>query len=554
MIPVAIYARFSSADRQNARSCLDQIAVCREHAARRGWTVVATYQDDGISGFAMANRPGILAAIAAAARGEFAILLSEDEDRLARNLGHLATIKSDVEYAGGQLATLTTDRVELMHVAFKGAGAEQYLIDLGRKTARGMRANAERGLATGSRKYGYITQPGGAISIEPDEAATIVRIFKLYADDGCTAREIADALNRDRTPTLRGRGWNASTIIGQPDRATGVLRSEIYAGVKVWNRDEVRKDPRTGARRHHFKPAGEWKRTPVEALRIVPQDLWERAQARLAAAARVNLSAHGNAKKPGLFSGLLKCAACGSTFGAHGRGRLVCQGYRQKGASFCRVSRMVKRDDVERSALEGLKTRLLGPSAVRAYVRAYHAAWTRLDAEKRARRSPLEKRVAELDRGIERLVDLVVAGDAPAAVADRLRQMEADRAEILRELAAQPAPAAPDAIALHPAAADAYAREVEALQARLSEISADPAQAQADRKAIDRVRQLVERIDVVEDPNADSGFRLRLHGNLNLLLASDAQADAFAGVGGPMVPGGGFEPPTRGFSIRCSTN
>lgn len=23
---------------------------------------------------------------------------------------------------------------------------------------------------------------------------------------------------------------------------------------------------------------------------------------------------------------------------------------------------------------------------------------------------------------------------------------------------------------------------------------------------------------------------------------------------GKMVPGGGFEPPTRGFSIRCSTN
>ena len=225
IVRVAIYARYSDADRQSARSCEDQIALCRAHAARCGWTVVATYQDDGIPGFAMANRPGILAAVAAALRSEFDVLLAEDEDRLARNLGHLAGIKNEVEFAGGRLATLTTERVELMHIAFKGAAAEQYLVDLGRKTRRGVRANAERGLWLGGRKYGYRSQPGGATTIDPDEAEVVRRIFRLFADEHLTFREIADTLNREGVPALRGNGWCASTLHGDAARGNGILRS-----------------------------------------------------------------------------------------------------------------------------------------------------------------------------------------------------------------------------------------------------------------------------------------------------------------------------------------
>ncbi|MBX9707884.1 MAG: recombinase family protein, partial [Caulobacteraceae bacterium] len=73
----ALYARYSS-DRQNERSIADQVAVLTDVAARRGWTVVASYMDAAISGQAMANRPGLLNALSAAERGEFDVLLVED--------------------------------------------------------------------------------------------------------------------------------------------------------------------------------------------------------------------------------------------------------------------------------------------------------------------------------------------------------------------------------------------------------------------------------------------------------------------------------------------
>ncbi|MFN4162767.1 MAG: recombinase family protein, partial [Stenotrophomonas sp.] len=53
-------------------------------AAGRGWSVVGTFTDAAISGSAMANRPGLLNALDAAARGEFDLLLAEDWDGITQ--------------------------------------------------------------------------------------------------------------------------------------------------------------------------------------------------------------------------------------------------------------------------------------------------------------------------------------------------------------------------------------------------------------------------------------------------------------------------------------
>ena len=45
----AIYARYSS-DNQRDASIADQLRVCREFAARQGWSVVHEFTDHAISG------------------------------------------------------------------------------------------------------------------------------------------------------------------------------------------------------------------------------------------------------------------------------------------------------------------------------------------------------------------------------------------------------------------------------------------------------------------------------------------------------------------------
>ena len=56
---VALYSRYST-DRQNESSIADQVRVCSEYAQRQDWQVVERFTDEGISGAAVGNRPGVL--------------------------------------------------------------------------------------------------------------------------------------------------------------------------------------------------------------------------------------------------------------------------------------------------------------------------------------------------------------------------------------------------------------------------------------------------------------------------------------------------------------
>ncbi|HQT53586.1 MAG TPA: recombinase family protein, partial [Phenylobacterium sp.] len=216
MTRVALYARYSS-DRQNERSVGDQIDLLTRYAEGKGWEVGRTFSDAAISGSTMANRPGLLDAISAAERGEYDVLLAEDEDRIARSLEHLAHVVNRLQDAGAQLATPSSGMVQTMHVAMKGLIAEDFLRNLSAKTKRGMNANAERGLATGSRLFGYVSEPGGGMTIVEAEADIIRRIYAAYAA-GDTAREIAAALNAEGVPSPRGGLWNASSVGGSRQR------------------------------------------------------------------------------------------------------------------------------------------------------------------------------------------------------------------------------------------------------------------------------------------------------------------------------------------------
>src|SRR5262245_45142807 len=59
MSAAAIYARYSS-DLQREASIEDQTRICRERAAKEGWSIYQEYTDSGISGASLI-RPGILA-------------------------------------------------------------------------------------------------------------------------------------------------------------------------------------------------------------------------------------------------------------------------------------------------------------------------------------------------------------------------------------------------------------------------------------------------------------------------------------------------------------
>ena len=541
MTRVAIYARYSS-DRQNERSIADQIGILTEIAGRRGWTVVGSFMDAAISGQAMANRPGLLNALAAAERGEFEALLVEDEDRIARDEEHQWHVYNRLGTAGVFLSTLAAEKVSRMQVAFKSFMAAEYVQVLSQKTKRGMASNAEQGLATGSRLYGYRSQPGGLVEIVPEQAEVIRRIFRNYVDDRMTSREIAAQLNRDGIPSPAGRTWNASTIHGSRQRANGILHTEIYAGTKVYNRVEMRKDRLTGKRVTICNPPSEHKRIPVPHLRIIDQDLWDRAQARKTANTHGDLATRKKpARRPFLLSGLVFCGRCGGGYTAQGGNRLACANYREKGGSVCGNRRHVNRRELETRVLSGLRDRLLDPEAVETYVRAYHAAWEAAQNEARGRKQPVERRLAEIERAIKRGVDAIMSGAGDvSAISDRLRELEGEKAELVRSLE-QIDSSSPAVLRLHPRVGEVWVKRVELVQARLA--LGDGLTIDEDREMIEHLRDLIHRIDVTPESNETRApYRVTLHGDLARLLRQTAPQ-----VGGPMVAGGGLEPPTCGL-------
>ena len=98
---VAVYARVSTSDQTTE----NQLRALREHAARAGWTIVATFTDHAISG-TRERRPGLDALMADARRRKFDLIAVAALDRLGRNLRHLVTLLDELQHLGVGLVSL----------------------------------------------------------------------------------------------------------------------------------------------------------------------------------------------------------------------------------------------------------------------------------------------------------------------------------------------------------------------------------------------------------------------------------------------------------------
>jgi site-specific DNA recombinase len=335
----AIYARYSS-DLQSPTSIDDQLALCRAFAAREGWTVVATFEDRAASGATAANRDGYQALLLAAGapHGAFDTILIEDLSRLSRDLGDLMQANRRLQARGIEIVGVadgirTRAKGAKLHLALKGLMNEVYLDDLREKTHRGMTGSFTRGLNPGGRCFGYrsvrvppdprrANERGEAARLEvcPEEAEVIRRIFGAYVA-GNSLRSIARRLNSEGVACpAKGTARQAQRNGWSPVTIRWVVRNARYTGALVWNRQQFVKDER-GKRQ---AVPSEWLRDWRPELQIVPDELWQAAQARrrtieecYEAVGRRGLRRARGLYSPHLLSGLLRCGHCGGTVEVH---------------------------------------------------------------------------------------------------------------------------------------------------------------------------------------------------------------------------------------------
>lgn len=502
----ALYARFSS-DMQSDKSVVDQLMVLREEAARKGWKVVAEYQDEAISGASILTRPGLLRMIEDAKSHRFDIVMAEALDRLSRSQADTATLHRDLEHLDIPIFTLSEQTVEDIHVGIKGVMNSLFLKELARKTRRGLMGKINEGKSAGGLTYGYRAVEGeirGLLAIVELEAEVVRRIFRDYASD-MSPRAIAIALNAEGVKGPRGNEWRASTISGQVHAGNGILNNELYIGKRIWNRRRKKKNPSTGKARMVANTPDLWREVAVPELRIVPDELWQAVKARQR---QYDPKRVKHTRRPTrLLSGLLQCGTCNGPMSIVGSTSYGCSNHREKGS--CSNARTVSAAMVERRVIDGLKGALLHPDAIREAAAAFHQEMNRLRKDQGGRKRELEKDIAELGRRIERAVDDIVNGVSSPALRDRLKGMEAEKAGRQAELAGL---VEDNVVALRPKeAATLYGDMI----GRLTEILQSAEQDELEVRQL--LRGLIHRIVLTPSSN-DKGYDFLVKGDLAALM------------------------------------
>ena len=523
----AIYARFSS-DLQSDRSIDDQIAMCREIAARERFAIVASFEDRATSGASTLNRPGFLAMMRAAERRDFDVIIAEDIDRVSRDQGDYHAARKKLEFYGVSLHT-ASGTVSRLDGSLRALMGEMYLENLALHVRRGLAGVIRDGRHAGGRAYGYrkIAGEPGKLAIETSEAEIIREIFTRYAA-GETPRIIVGDLNRRGIPAPRGKAWNASTINGNAVRGNGMIFNEIYNGRIIWNRVRMVKDPTTGKRVSRVNPADQHKTAEAPHLKIIDDDLWKAAHA---VKKRKAIAGGPKSRQPKrLLSGLLRCGSCGGgmTSCSHDRKgpKLMCSAARESGT--CDNRRMVYRDDVESEVIAGLIVKLAEPVWIDHYIEAYQARRKERMAGASAQRAKLERRAGEVARELARCVDAIIKGTAEhATIAGPIRKLEIERDQITAELA-EINTAAP-VVQIHPAAVTRYRLDMERLK-RLLDANTEG----QSLELIDAARRLIERVTVRAKPG-EQGFAVEIRGRLAELLRNSVGGNG-GSEGGTRTP------------------
>jgi site-specific DNA recombinase len=431
MTSAATYSRYST-DRQNESSIADQNRVCGEWCAREGISVAARFEDQGISGAAIGNRPGFLAMMEAALAARFDVLVVMDLTRLSRSQGDLSKMidrmaARGVRVIGVQDGYDSARKGHKLQVGLSGIIGEAFREMVSERTYTALQSRAMQGRPAGGKRYGYAD----------GESETVRQVFEWYAD-GYSAQWIAAELNRRgiaspgstwRRSVRRRGGWHPSAIGGDLKRGIGLLNNEAYIGRMIWNRSRWIKDPDTGKRRCVLRPRNEWIVTEDESGRIVPQRLWERVKARQRLRAiEVGEKISGGLKGAGghgpryLFSGLMRCESCGSSFVMKDKHSYQCSGF--VNGRICDNGYRVRRDLLEDRLLVNIKTELLTDESIERFTSKIRRRMMQRPLD------PLVKRRKDLEAEVGNLSDAIATGLLSPSLAKRLQDAESELAAL----------------------------------------------------------------------------------------------------------------------------
>jgi site-specific DNA recombinase len=335
---------------------------------------------------------------------------------------------------------------------FKGYANEHQSKATSRNTQRGLEIRALGGFSTGHNPYGYYTVPTRnpgedvrgfnkpshyEIRIDPPKARIVVRIWSEFAD-GLGVRAIAAGLNRDGVEPPQGRGrprrrgiqWSENTI-------KNMLRQKKYLGVWGYRKSKVMRNPITDRLVQIPRPAEERLEIVREDLRIVPVDLEKRVLARQQEIADARAEATSTDQRifgkhaplpTHLFTGILRCAACGGVFmlasGRHGGYFGCANGTRQTVVS-CSVKKLARADWTETQLIGLIGAKLDDPKIHAEIANRFNKRMSEQSSEHPRRLAEIECELHDATKAIDNYEKFIRSGSWSERIAASLVSEEA---------------------------------------------------------------------------------------------------------------------------------
>jgi DNA invertase Pin-like site-specific DNA recombinase len=355
------------------------------------WQLVTEWAEEGVSAYrnSSADRDIVQDVLRAAARKQFEVLLLFKADRLSRRsleypvvLAQLkrfgvATVAVADQVGGRELET--DGQYDKLVRFIEGWQAETESYNTSIRVSEAMRQKSLRGEWLGGRPpYGFRVArlPGGkaALEIDPDEAATVRRIFDWYLDEGLGMTAITKRLNAEGVRTRHRSAWHLNSV-------RRVLLSPLACGRMTYGR--TRRGQKANTAVHVNRK--DWDEKVVVTghspeLQIVDPERWDAAFARLRSYNGVGSEHHRGEGNAFLLSGLLRCGTCGGP--VYGRTTMkkrradgspvkrpwyVCNNRRTRGTTVCSGQMSYSKQKVEATVLASV-LRVLGESADREHV------------------------------------------------------------------------------------------------------------------------------------------------------------------------------------------
>ena len=333
---IAAYCRVSTDKEDQLNSLETQKEFFLEYTKRTSDNLIKLYADEGISGTKIKNRKEFQRMLADAEKGLFDMVVVKDISRFARNTVDLLQSVRRLKSLGIKTQFLTANMTSMGNSEFVltifGALAQEESANTSKRIKFGKKMNAEKGRVP-NIVFGYDKTIGDYfnLSINENEAMAIRQIFQWYTEEGYGGSKIANMLNERGIKTKRGNNWSQNSVCR-------ILTNEIYTG-KIINGKEEIADFLTGQRKE--KDESEWLVTLRPELRIIEDEVFDKAQDILKGRHDSFKITHERQSNKYLFSTLIKCKECGWSFRRTVRQykntyvRWVCSGHNGKGADSC---------------------------------------------------------------------------------------------------------------------------------------------------------------------------------------------------------------------------